>query len=92
MNFRSPVWLLRKIEHARELGLIEDFNIVNKCEVDSFLTIKFHPKTPEETKHKLAKHIESSYEDIVHLTLHNVSESLIVQYIDWDILPTKVAF
>lgn len=92
MNFRSAHWLLRKIEHARDLGLIEDFTIVNKCEIDSFLTINFHPKTPIATKNRLAEHIKTSYEDIVELTFHKGSDCLIVQYIDWDILPTKIAF
>jgi hypothetical protein len=92
MNYRSTRWLLRKVEHARDLGLIEDFTIVNRCEIDSFLTIMFYPKTPIMTKKKLAAHIAESYEDIVHVRFQKGTQTLVVQYIDWEILPTKIAF
>lgn len=92
MNYKSTRWLLRKVEHARDLGLIKDFTIVNTCEVDSFLTIMFYPKTPLITKKKLAAHIADSYEDVVKVVFQKASQTLVVQYIDWEILPTKIAF
>jgi hypothetical protein len=92
MNFRSTTWLLKKIEHARELGLIKDFTIVNTCEIDSFLTIHFHKNTPIETKHRLAEHIKLSYDDVVRLSFQKYNQDLIIQYVDWETIPNKIAF
>lgn len=92
MNHKSTIWLLRKIEHARDLGLIDDYQLVNLCEIDSFLTIHFHPETPLAVKERLAGHIRQCYDDIVSIRFNKTSKVMVVQYVDWETLPNKVAF
>lgn len=89
---RSIKHLISKIDCAKELGLIEDFTLVNRCEVDAYITIIFHAKTPAETKRKLAEHIQNTYEDIINIRFTKCGDTFLVKYDDWETLPDKVAF
>jgi hypothetical protein len=93
MTHKFPIrYLISKIEIAKEIGLIQDFTLTNKCEIDSYITIYFHSQTPTETKTRLADHIQKNYDDVINIRYEKDSAIFLVKYDDWDLLPEKVAF
>lgn len=90
---RLPIrQLLQKLTEAKKMDLIADVTNYNTCEINSYIVIVFHRKTSNQTKDVLMKHIETKYDDVLHLHLSAFKTRLFIEYDDWEMLPKHVAF